>query len=91
MMAKKVARAKGKTKKASPKVGDLIPVSVTKAEEHWNIYELSDGTTLRARSLMVEIGRQHKKFDDKGNPAYTITGGMIYQVKSPKKMMKKKK
>ncbi len=90
-MAKRAAKAKAKTKKAGRKVGDRIPVSITKTEEHWNIYKLSDGTTLRARPIMVEIARQHNKFDSKGNPIYTITGGMIYELKSPKKLMKKKK
>ncbi len=89
-MAKKADRAKGKTKKAGRKVGDPIPVSIKKAEEYWNIYKLSDGTTLRIRPIMVEIVRQHNKFDDKGNPFYTITGGMIQQLKSPNKLMKKK-
>ena len=90
-MAKKAVRAKGKTKKAGRKVGDPIPVSIKKAEEYWNIYKLSDGTTLRARPIMVEIARQHNKFDDKGNPSYKITGGMIYELTSPNKLKKKKK
>ena len=90
-MAKRAAKAKAKTKKAGRKVGDLIPVSIMKAEEYWNSYKLSDGTTLRARPIMVEIARQHNKFDDKGNPSYRITGGMIYDLKSPNKLKKKKK
>ena len=90
-MAKRAAKAKAKTKMAGRKVGDPIPVSITKSEEYWNIYKLSDGTTLRARPIMVEIERRHNKFDDKGNPVYTITGGMIYKLKSPKKLTKGKK
>ena len=90
-MAKRAASAKGKSKKTGPKVGDLIPVPVTNTEEFWNIYKLSDGTTVRARPIMVEIARQHNKFDDKGNPAYTITGGIIYKLNSPIRLMRKKK
>ena len=90
-MAKRTARAKGKAKKAGRKIGDPIPVSITKAEEYWNIYKLSDGTTIRARPIMVEIERQHNKFDDKGNPSYAITGGMIYKLESPNKLKEKKK
>ncbi len=73
-MAKKAARAKGKTKKAGRKVGSPIPVSIKKAEENWNVYKLSDGTTIRSRPVIVEIVRRHNRFDDKGNPVYTITG-----------------
>ena len=90
-MAKRVVKAKAKTKKAGRKVGDPIPVSIKKAEENWNVYKLSDGTTLRARPIMVEISRKHNTFDDKGNPVYTITGGMIYDLKAPNKLRKKKK
>ena len=90
-MAKRTVKAKAKTKKAGRKVGDPVLVSITKAEEYWNVYKLSDGTTLRTRPILVEIARKHKTFDDKGNPAYTITGGMIYELKTPNKLKKKKK
>lgn len=89
-MAKKAARAKGKTRRAGRKVGDLIPVSVTSAEEHWNTYKLSDGTTVRARPIMIEIGKQHNKFDDKGNPVYTIKGATVYDVNAAPRLRKKK-
>lgn len=90
-MVKKAVKAKRKPKKAGRKVGDLIPVSITKAEEYWSTYKLSDGTTMRARPIMVEIARHHNKYDDKGNPFYTITGGMIQELKAPKRLKKKKK
>ena len=90
-MAKRAARAKGKTKTAGRKVGGPIPVSITKAEEYWSIYKLSDGTTVRVRPIMVEIMRQRNKFDDKGNPFYTIKGGMIQELKSPNKLKRRKR
>ena len=93
-MAKKAAKAskaKGKPKKARRKVGSPIPVSIKKAEENWSVYKLSDGTTLRSRPVMVDVVRKHNTFDDKGNPTYTITGGMIYELKAPNKLKKKKK
>ncbi|NQU59927.1 MAG: hypothetical protein HQ512_02255 [Rhodospirillales bacterium] len=88
-MAKKVIKAKKKPKKAGRKVGDPIPVSIKSAEEHWNIYKLSDGTTVRARPILIEIARQHDKFDDKGSPIYTITGGVIQELTVPKRLRKK--
>ena len=90
-MAKKTVKAKGTTKKARRKVGDLIPVSITKAEEHWSIYKFSDGTTLRTRPIIIEIERQHGKFDDNGNPIYQITGGTVHKLTAPSKLRKEKK
>ena len=92
-MAKKAAKAaktKGKPKKARRKSGGPVPVSITKSEENWSSYKLSDGTTVRVRPIIVEIVRQKNKYDDKGNPFYTITGGMIHQLKTPSKLRKKK-
>lgn len=91
-MAKKTVGAKGKTtKKADLKVGDLIPVSITKTEEHWNSYEFSDGTKMRTRSIIIEAARQHGVFDDKGNPIYNLTTGVLQQLNSPKRLKKGKK
>ena len=90
-MAKKVAKAKGKAKRAGRKVGDPIPVSITKTEEYWSTYKLSDGTTIRVRPIMVEIVRQYNKFDNKGNPVYTITGGVIQDLKPPARLKRKKR
>ena len=89
--AAKAAKAKGKPKIARRKSGGLVPVPITKSEENWSVYKLSDGTVMRVRPIMVEIVRQKNKFDDKGNPVYTITSGMIHQLKSPSKLRKKKK
>lgn len=89
-MAKKAVKAKGKTRKSGRKVGAPIPVSVTNAEENWNIYKLSDGTTLRARTIMFDIARQHNKFDRNGDPVYEIKGATIYDINAPPKLRKKK-
>ena len=93
MMAKRAVKAKAKTKKKKTgrKVGDPVPVSIKKAEENWSVYKLSDGTTLRSRPVMVDVVRKHNTFDDKGNPVYTVTGGMIYNLKTPNKLKRKKK
>ena len=88
--AAKVAKAKRKPKKARRKVSEPIPVSTVKAEEYWSTYQLSDGTKMRIRPIVIEVVRLPNKFDDKGNPAYTITSGMIHSLESPRKLKKKK-
>ena len=38
---------------------------------------------------MIDIAKQHQKYDEKGNPFYTITSGLIHTV-IPAENLKKK-
>ncbi|MEM1515386.1 MAG: hypothetical protein QXH24_04980 [Candidatus Bathyarchaeia archaeon] len=46
-------------------------VDFTEVEEHWNVYKLSDGTTLKVKLVLVGVKRL-KKYNPDGSPIYII-------------------
>ncbi len=60
-------------------------------EEHWNIYKLKDGTTLKVKLILVGIKRL-KKHNPDGTPLYLINSqNVVRTVDIPKELMAKPK
>jgi len=59
-------------------------------EEHWNVYKLSDGTTLKVKLVLVNVVRSQDQYDPLGNPIYGITSQNIIKVLNvPEKLRRK--
>ena len=60
-------------------------------EEHWNVYKLKDGTTLKIKLVLVGIKRLKKHGPD-GSPVYMINAqNVVRAIDIPKELMAKQK
>jgi len=60
-------------------------------EEHWNVYKLKDGTTLKIKLILVGIKRLKKHSPD-GMPVYVVNSqNIVRAVDVPKELMAKPK
>jgi hypothetical protein len=60
-------------------------------EEHWNVYKLKDGTTLKIKLILVGIKRLRKHGPD-GTPLYMINSqNVVRAVDIPKELIAKQK
>jgi hypothetical protein len=59
-------------------------------KEHWNIYKLADGSTLKVKLVLVNVVRSRDNYDSLGNPIYGITSKNIVKVLSAPKKLKRK-
>ncbi|MEM3125615.1 MAG: hypothetical protein QW064_04230 [Candidatus Caldarchaeum sp.] len=53
-------------------------------KEEWNVYRLSDGSTLSMKPLITEISRTGL-YDDLGQPVYRVMAQAIVKGKPAKK------
>jgi hypothetical protein len=59
-------------------------------KEHWNIYKLSDGTTLKVKLVLVNVVRSRDQYDALGNPIYGVTSQNVIKVmNTPEKLRRK--
>jgi len=59
-------------------------------KEHWNVYKLSDGTTLKVKLVLVNVVRSRDHYDPLGNPIYGITSQNVIKVLNvPEKLRRK--
>jgi hypothetical protein len=60
-------------------------------EEHWNVYKLSDGTTLKVKLVLTGVKRL-KKYNPDGLPIYVISSqNIVRAVNVPKELRAKQK
>jgi hypothetical protein len=60
-------------------------------EEHWNVYKLKDGTTLKVKLILVGV-RRLKKHNPDGTPIYVINSqNIVRAINIPKELMAKPK
>lgn len=60
-------------------------------EEHWNVYKLKDGTTLKVKLILVGIKRL-KTHNPDGLPIYLINSqNIVRAIDIPKELMAKPK
>ena len=60
-----------------------IPLEIKKSEERWSEFELSDGSLIRVRPIMIEARRLKGKYNPNGEPIYEIKQGLIVDVRVP--------
>jgi hypothetical protein len=59
-------------------------------KEHWNVYKLSDGSTLKVKLVLVNVVRSQDQYDPLGNPIYGITSQNIIKVLNVPEKLKRK-
>ena len=60
-------------------------------EEHWNVYKLRDGTTLKIKLILVGV-RRLKTHNPDGTPIYVISPqNVIRAIDIPRELMAKQK
>lgn len=64
-------------------------VDFTGEEEHWNIYKLNDGTTLKVKLVLQSVKRL-KKWNIDGSPIYLINATNILRAHDIPKELKAK-
>lgn len=70
---------------------DATDLDFEEEKEHWNVYTLSDGTTLKVRLILVGVKRLKRHGAD-GNPIYVInTKNVVRTVDVPKGLRAKPK
>ena len=66
-------------------------IDFTEEEEHWNVYKLRDGTTLKVKLVLKGVKRM-KKWSPDGMPIYLINSTPILRaVDVPKELKRKPK
>jgi hypothetical protein len=79
--------------------GQITPEDIAQAddvdfeekEEHWNVYKLRDGTTLKVKLVLVGI-KKLKKYQPDGMPIYMINAqNVVRAVDVPKELRAKPK
>ncbi len=52
-------------------LNDSLDLDFTEIEEHWNVYQLSDGTKLKVK-LVIRGVKRLNQFEPDGTPVYLI-------------------
>jgi hypothetical protein len=68
---------------------DAERVDVTRSDEKWNEYTLSDGTKLRVKPVVTEVWRVEGNYDADGNPLYLSKTAMVQAVEVPESLKRK--
>ena len=67
---------------------DGVVVKVVQADEPFSYITLEDGTTITMRSNVNQVIRLIDKWDDSGNPIYSISAGGSISITAPDKLKK---
>lgn len=66
-------------------------IDFEETEEHWNVYKLKDGTTLKVKLIVTGVKRL-KKHNPDGTPLYLVNSQNIVRlIDIPKGLMAKQK
>lgn len=66
-----------------------VDLDFSDEQEHWNIYTLDDGTTLKVKLVLRGVKRL-KKFNPDGNPMYVIQSQTIVRTLNIREELKVK-
>lgn len=67
---------------------DGEPVEFTTQGEQWTTYDLADGSTLKVKTVMMEVARLDE-FDANGNPIYLFSAQQVIGVDANADLKKK--
>lgn len=68
---------------------DAVLIDAVESKEPWSEYELSDGSGIKMKSMLVEIWRVKDEYDSEGNPQYVVKANTILNI-TPADELKKK-
>jgi hypothetical protein len=70
---------------------EAADLDFTEEEEHWNVYKLSDGSTLKVKLVLRGVKRL-KRYNPDGTPIYVIQSqNIVRSVNVPEKIKEKPK
>lgn len=72
-----------KVKGPDGKEREATPIDVEDLEEKWSVYELSDGSKLRIKPVVVKVARVEGEYKPDGSPIYTIEAQNVVGIESP--------
>jgi hypothetical protein len=58
----------------------VVDVPIVKADEHFNEYELEDGSVLRVKNVPHSMLRVDEQYDPNGNPVYIVLTTPVVSV-----------
>lgn len=64
-------------------------IDFSEQEEHWNVYKLADGTTLKIKLVLRGVKRLKKWVPD-GNPLYVISSTSVVRLVNVPRELKRK-
>ena len=64
-------------------------IDFTEEEEHWNVYKLEDGTSLKIKLILRTVKRL-KKWAPDGNPLYVVSSANVVRLVNVPKELKRK-
>jgi hypothetical protein len=70
--------------------GQMEPVDVAIAKEGWSEFTLVDGTTIRAKAVLLDVKHAVGQYNAEGDPIYVMNLTVVNQVKAPENMQRKK-
>lgn len=68
---------------------EAADLDFTEEDEHWNVYKLSDGTTLKVKLVLRGVKRL-KRYNPDGNPIYMIDSQNIVRAVDVPEQLKEK-
>lgn len=72
-------------------LAEATDMDFSEEEEHWNVYKLSDGTTLKVRLVLRGVKRLNR-YNPDGSPLYVIQSqNIVRTVDIPEKLKAKSK
>lgn len=69
--------------------GKIDPVDVVSSKEGWSEYTLADGTTIRAKAVMLDVKRAADQYSPDNNPIYVMQFAVVNQLKEVPDRLKK--
>lgn len=60
-------------------IAEGVDLDFREVEEHWNIYQLEDGSLLKVKLVLIGVKRL-KKYNPDGTPIYLINSQNIVRV-----------
>jgi GTP:adenosylcobinamide-phosphate guanylyltransferase len=67
-------------------IAEAADIDFKEQEEQWNIYKLSDGTTLKVKLVLTGVKRLNKYSED-GEPIYLIrSNNVVRTVNTPQEL-----
>ena len=82
--------AEGKTKIQMPNgaVVEAVEVEIKESREKWTEIDLSDGTTIRTKPVVLSVVRIENQWDPEGNPVYQLKANQVMTARSPEHLKK---
>jgi hypothetical protein len=70
--------------------GPKESVDILSTKEGWSEFELSDGTVLRAKAVVLDARRMVDQYNQDGDPIYEMQLTMMSQARVPPELKKKR-